>query len=266
LRCVILIPSFNTGRILPQTVQEVLRYGSEVWVILDGSTDDSGQLLEPLKTSHPGLKVLSLTANQGKGAALYHGAQQAQAAGFTHALTVDADGQHPCAAIPLFLKLAKDYPDAALMGKPVFGPEAPQLRVQGRKISNAWTNLETLGWGVPDALFGMRLYPLDALLKGFRSTRWARRFDYDTEIAVRLAWHGVPILSVPTPVRYLTAAEGGVSQFRYFRDNSVLTWMHLRLIFGSLIRLPILLYRRILHGNNPLKHAPHASPERPESP
>lgn len=249
MKPLVLIPSYNTGRILPRTVTEVLAQWPEVWVIMDGSTDDSESLLKPLLEAHSGLRVISLKKNGGKGAAVLHGTRLAQEAGFTHVLTMDADGQHPAEDIPHFLDLAKKHPKGVMMGCPVFGPEAPQLRVQGRKISNGWANLETLGWGIPDSLFGMRLYPIPALLRAFRGTIWARRFDYDTEISVRLAWQGVPMLAVPTKVRYLTAEEGGVSQFRYFRDNSVLTWMHLRLLIGFLWRIPLLLIR----GRNPLK-------------
>jgi glycosyltransferase involved in cell wall biosynthesis len=249
MKSLVLIPSYNTGRILPLTVAEVLAQWPDVWVIMDGSTDDSAALLQPLLKAHPGLRVIALAKNGGKGAAVLHGTKLAHEAGFTHVLTIDADGQHPAEDIPHFLKLATDHPEAVMMGCPVFGPEAPQLRVQGRKISNGWANLETLGWGIPDSLFGMRLYPIVPLLRAFRGTIWARRFDYDTEIAVRLAWQGVPMMAVPTKVRYLTAEEGGVSQFRYFRDNSVLTWMHFRLLLGFMVRIPLLLIR----GRNPLK-------------
>ncbi len=249
MKPLVLIPSYNTGRILPRTVAEVLAQWPEVWVVMDGCTDDSGALLKPLLEAHAGLRVISIPKNGGKGAAVLHGTRLAQEAGFTHVLTIDADGQHPAEDIPHFLELAKQHPEAAMMGCPIFGPEAPQLRVQGRKISNGWTNIETLGWGVPDSLFGMRLYPVPALLSAFRGTIWARRFDYDTEISVRLAWQGVPMIAVPTKVRYLTAEEGGVSQFRYFRDNAVLTWMHFRLLLGFLWRIPLLLLR----GRNPLK-------------
>jgi hypothetical protein len=169
-------------------------------------------------------------------------------------LTIDADGQHPTPFIPKFLELSAAHPDAVIMGTPVFGPEAPQVRVQGRKLSNGWTNLETLNWGIPDSLFGMRLYPVAPLLRAFESTRWARRFDYDTEIAVRLAWHSVPMLRLPTPVRYLSREEGGVSQFRYLRDNTLLTWMHFRLLVGLFVRLPALVYGRFTRGGNPLRH------------
>jgi glycosyltransferase involved in cell wall biosynthesis len=253
MKFLVLIPSYNTGRILPQTVIEVLQHASDVWVIMDGSTDGSEKLLEPLREQHPGLRVVLLEKNGGKGAAVLHGVKLAHDAGFTHVLTIDADGQHPTQFIPLFFKLAEEHPAAVLMGTPLFGPEAPQLRVQGRKISNGWANLETLNWGIPDSLFGMRMYPIPALLRAFQSTRWARRFDYDTEIAVRLAWQGTAMLKVPTPVRYLTREEGGVTQFRYFRDNTVLTWMHLRLFLGFLFRLPMLVWK-LGKGGNPLRH------------
>lgn len=252
MKILVLIPSYNTGRILPQTVTDVLKHWPEVWVVMDGSTDGSAALLEPLKATASGLRVISIEKNGGKGAAVLHGTRLAHEAGYTHVLTMDADGQHPTDDIPRFVTLAQKYPQAVMMGTPVFGPEAPQLRVQGRKISNMWANLETLNWGIPDTLFGMRLYPIPLLLRAFRGTIWARRFDYDTEIAVRLAWQGAPMLAVPTTVRYLTQEEGGVSQFRYFRDNSVLTWMHARLLFGFGWRFPLLLLR-IGRGGNPLR-------------
>lgn len=249
MKPLVLIPSYNTGRILLRTVTEALAQWPEVWVVVDGSTDASESSLTPLLGANSGLRVISLPKNGGKGAAILHGTRLAEEAGFTHVLTIDADGQHPTENIPDFLNLSKQHPEAALMGCPIFGPEAPQLRVQGRKISNGWTTVETLGWGIPDSLFGMRMYPIPALLRAFQGTRWARRFDYDNEIAVRLAWQGVPVITVPTKVRYLTKEEGGVSQFRYFRDNAVLTWMHFRLLIGFLWRLPLLLMR----GRNPLK-------------
>lgn len=252
MKPLILIPTYNTGAILPRTVAETLAQWPQVWVVVDGSTDGSAALLDDLKNAHPGLRVLTLPHNQGKGAAVLHGVAEAAKAGFTHVLTLDADGQHPTREIPRFLALAEAHPEAALMGRPVFGPEAPQLRVQGRKLSNVWAHIETLGWGIPDSLFGMRLYPVEDLLRAFAATSWARRFDYDTEIAVRMAWHGVPMLVVPTPVRYLTRAEGGVSQFRYFRDNTLLTWMHARLLLGSILRLPRLLWLQA-KGGNPLR-------------
>ncbi len=259
MKPLLLVPTYNTGRILSHTVAELLARWPDVWVVVDGSRDGSAERLAPLVAAHPGLRVLSLPENRGKGAALLHGVEAAAAGGFTHVLTVDADGQHPADLVPRFLELAGRHPQAALMGRPVFGPEAPQVRVQGRKLSNFMTHVETLAWGIPDSLFGMRLYPVDAFLQAFRGTRWGRRFDYDAELAVRLAWQGVPMLTVPVPVRYLTSAEGGVSQFRYLRDNALLTWMHARLLAGAILRLPRLCLQR-LRGGNPLR-GQHVSPE-----
>lgn len=249
VRPLILIPSYNTGAILAPTVAAVLTQGIPTWVVIDGSTDGSQTLLECfLGGNHAGFRVILLDRNTGKGAAIFTGLHQALAAGFTHVLCMDADGQHPVKFIPEFLRLSTKHPEAMILGRPLFDESAPPLRVSGRKISNFWVNLETLGWGVDDSLFGMRVYPAADLLVVMEQTRFARRFDFDPEVAVRLAWRGVPAINLPTPVRYPSKEEGGVSQFRYFRDNSLLTRMHFRLFFGCLLRIPMLLCR----GANPL--------------
>ena len=246
-RPVVLSPSYNTGPILPTTVAAALAMDVPVRVVIDGSTDGSPALLAPLE-SDPRLQVVRLEKNAGKGSAVLHGTRDALAEGFTHVLCMDADGQHPAELIPRYFGYSAMYPEAAVFGRPVFDASAPALRVNGRKVSNFWANLETLGWGIDDSLFGMRLYPAKELVEVFESTCFARRFDFDPEVAVRLAWRGVPILNLPTPVRYLTREEGGVSQFRYLRDNALLTWMHTRLLIGFLARLPWL----ALRGENPL--------------
>ena len=250
----ILIPSYNTGKILPQTVVGVLKFKTPVWVIIDGSTDDSMSHLALIDDRL--LEVIHLEKNGGKGAAVYAGIKRAVARGYSHVLTMDADGQHPAEAIPSYLEMAAAHPRAALFGRPVFDASAPSLRVGGRKISNFWANLETLGWGIDDSLFGMRLYPAGELLAVFESTSYARRFDFDPEVAVRLAWRKVSIINLPTPVRYPSREEGGISQFRYVRDNLLLTGMHIRLMGEFLVRLPWLLRRR----ENPLEAGNPPSP------
>lgn len=240
----VLIPSFNPGVKVKNTVLEALQYWSPVWVVVDGSNDGSKELLEELALSESGLKVVALPVNSGKGAAVLEGITLAQQAGFTHVLTMDSDGQHPAYKIPEFMALSESDPDAMILGIPDFGSEAPSLRVKGRKISNWWANLETFWMGIGDSLFGFRVYPIEPLCSIMENSRWMRRFDFDPEAAVRLCWAGVRPVNVVAPVRYFSKAEGGVSHFQYFRDNKLLTWMHTRLVIGMLLRLPVIAYRK----------------------
>jgi hypothetical protein len=160
-------------------------------------------------------------------------------------LTLDADCQHPADRIPAFMKASMENPAALVLGKPVFDASAPRLRVMGRQISNWCANLETLWEGIGDSLFGMRVYPAGLLLQIMESQIWMRRFDFDVEAAVRLVWRGARPINLPARVRYFRPEEGGVSHFNYLRDNLLLSWMHLRLSAGFLLRLPLLLARKI---------------------
>lgn len=241
----VLIPSYNTGAVLFETVREVRRFWAPVWVVTDGSTDGTGEGLQVVAAADPDLRVIRLSRNRGKGAAVLAGLQAAAAAGFSHALVMDSDGQHPAAAVPDMMARSIAMPDALILGVPIFDANAPALRVSGRRISNWWANLETLWVGIGDSLFGFRVYPVAALLSVMTCNVWMRGFDFDPEAAVRLGWKGRPLVNVPAPVRYLRPEEGGVSHFRYGRDNALLAWMHIRLMFGFLWRLPLLLLRRL---------------------
>ncbi|MHB8255499.1 MAG: glycosyltransferase family 2 protein [Acidiferrobacter sp.] len=239
----VVIPSYNPGDIVYETVAAARRYWGPVWVVVDGSTDGTGEGLQKLAQTDPALRVIVLTRNQGKGAAILAGLKLADAAGYSHALTMDSDGQHPAALIPTFMKKSQAHPTAMVLGIPVFDSDAPKLRVYGRRISNRWARLETPWAGIGDSLFGFRVYPIAPLRAIMSAQRGMRRFDFDAEAVVRMSWRGVPAINLPATVRYIRPDEGGVSQFRYFRDNTLLTWMHIRLFFGLLIRLPILLKR-----------------------
>ena len=241
----VLIPSYNPGRNVIDTVRAARAQWNPVWVVVDGSTDGSAGWLHDMARQDLGLRVLVQERNQGKGAAVLAGVEQARAEGFTHALTMDSDGQHPAELIPRFMQASQAQPGAMVLGRPVFGPEAPALRVNGRKVSNGWANLETLWAGIGDSLYGFRVYPIAPLVAVMRSQRFMRRFDFDPEAAVRLCWAGVTPVNLDAPVRYLSADEGGVSHFRYLRDNTLLTWMHTRLFLGFLLRLPLLVWRRL---------------------
>jgi glycosyltransferase involved in cell wall biosynthesis len=241
----VLIPSYNPGEKVFATVRDALDRWAPVWVVVDGSTDQSAERLAQMAATEPGLRVLVLPRNRGKGAAVLFGLCQAQADGFTHALTMDSDGQHPAERIQAFMQASSAAPDAMVLGCPVFDASAPGFRVKGRRISNWWANLETLWAGIDDSLYGFRVYPIDALIAVMRPQPWMRRFDFDVEAVVRLCWRGVKPINMPAPVRYFRPEEGGVSHFNYWRDNALLTWMHFRLFWGFVVRLPLLTARRL---------------------
>lgn len=242
----VLIPSYNPGDKVYETVRLARQYWHPVWVVVDGSTDGTAAGLQALAAADDGIRVIVLPQNQGKGAAVLHGINLAAAAGYTHALTMDSDGQHPAELIPDFMAASINQPAAMVLGVPVFDASAPALRVQGRRVSNAWANLETLWAGIGDSLYGFRVYPIAPLQKVMRYQPWMRHFDFDPEAVVRLCWRGVKPVNLPAPVRYFRADEGGVSHFNYLRDNLLLSWMHLRLFLGFMLRLPMLLLKRVL--------------------
>jgi hypothetical protein len=241
----VLIPSYNTGPKLFTTVADARKYWSPVWVVVDGSTDGSAIKLLEMAQTDSSLHVIVLPHNQGKGAAVLQGLRAATQQGFTHVLTMDSDGQHPAEKIPEFMAASLADSQAMVLGKPVFDASAPALRVGGRKISNWWANLETLWQGIGDSLYGFRVYPAHMLMQLMENTRWMRHFDFDPEAAVRMCWKGARPVNIPAPVKYFKPEEGGVSHFNYLRDNLLLTGMHIRLLVGFILRLPLLIFRKI---------------------
>jgi glycosyltransferase involved in cell wall biosynthesis len=236
-RWLILLPSYNSGPKLVETMREARRYWKDVWVVIDGSTDGSADAAR----AEEGFRLIALGKNSGKGAAVEAAFRQALREGFTHALVMDADGQHAAASIPEVLQLSQDNPGCLIAGVPVFGPDAPPERVRGRMVGNSLALLETLGRGAKDSLFGFRVYPIAAALAVFDATKAGRRFDFDTVLAVRLAWAGVTTINVPVPVCYPPKASGGVTHFRYLRDNLLLARTHAGLFLRMWSRIPRLL-------------------------
>jgi glycosyltransferase involved in cell wall biosynthesis len=241
----VLIPSYNPGPKAFETVREARRFWSPVWVVVDGSDDGTAEALREMATRDEALRVIVLPRNQGKGSAVLHGIRLAASEGFTHALTMDSDGQHPAPCIPEFMARSEAEPRALVLGLPVFDASAPTIRLKGRKISNWWADLETANLGIGDSLFGFRVYPIADLIAVMRRQPWMRRFDFDPEAAVRLVWRGLEPVNVPAACRYLKPEEGGVSHFNYLRDNVLLTWMHTRLVLESVLRMPFLLWRKL---------------------
>ena len=240
----VLLPTYNTGPRLPGVIEEVLRHWQPVLVVVDGSNDRSELPVLELARREPKLSVLVLPRNSGKGAAVLAGAAWARARGFTHVLTMDADGQHPAARIADFMELSQRQPDVLVLGSPIFPANIPRERLHARKLSVGLVRWSILGGGIDDNLYGFRVYPITPLLDILGPRRTGRRYDFDTEAAVRLCWSGVRPINVPAAVRYFSRAEGGVSHFHYVRDNLTLAAMHARLLAGVIVRVPELLRHR----------------------
>ena len=240
----LLIPTYNTGPKVLETVREALAAWSPVWVVTDGSDDGTTEQLEALAANEPDLRIIRHDTNRGKGAAVLTGARLACEAGFTHLLSFDADGQHPARQIADYMARSVRHPEAMVFGKPVFPANAPTERVMGRKVANFWVDFQTAWWGIGDSLFGMRLFPIADLIAVMEATWFGRRYDFECEAGILLCWRGVPIINVPTPVRYLSKAEGGVSHYHYLRDNVRLVTLFLRHFPGALLRWPLLLAGR----------------------
>ena len=225
----VLIPTYDNPATLADVVRRAREHLADVLVIDDGSGPSAQAACRSIEAD--GLAhVYRRTRNGGKGAAVKDGFRLALERGFTHAVQIDADGQHALDDIPRFLAQARAEPDALILGEPQYDASAPASRLFGRKITCFWTRFET-GGRVDDPMCGFRVYPLwPAVRAGARGNR----MDFDIEIAVRMVWQGVPVATVPTQVRYLAPAAGGVSHFRLVADNVRISWLHTRLSIASI--------------------------------
>lgn len=236
--CVV-IPCYNHGAMMASVLARLAPFNLPVIVVDDGS-DAATQL--QLATLHaPQLSLLRLDSNQGKGAAVIHGLRAAAARGFTHAVQLDADGQHQAEDLPLMLAEAERYPDALISGQPLYDDSIPKSRLYGRYITHFWVWIETLSLSIRDSMCGFRVYPLAATLALCDRRAIGQRMDFDTEIMVRLYWQGIRSRFIPTRVTY---PASGLSHFDALYDNLRISWMHTRLFFGMLPRIPRLLAMR----------------------
>lgn len=231
----VLVPTYDNPATIRDVVMRVREHVPDVVVVDDGSGAAGRAACEAL--AEEGLAhVVHRAKNGGKGAAVKTGFAEAFRLGYTHALQVDADGQHDLSDVPRFVEVAREHPDALVLGAPRFDASAPRARQIGRKITTFWVNVETGGRVIEDPMCGFRVYPLAEAVK-VRVP--ADMMDFDPEVAVRLVWRGVPVINLPTKVRYVSRAEGGVSHFRLFKDNFLIGWMHTRLclakVFGTLM-------------------------------
>jgi len=240
IRLIALVPVYNHATMLPKVVSTLRQNGLPCLLVDDGSEALCATVIDQLADEHTIFK-LRLTPNQGKGAAIMAGLRGAQKIGYTHALQIDADGQHDLSMIPHFIAAARAAPDAVICGYPNYDASVPKLRLYARYLTHIWVWINTLSFSIPDSMCGFRVYPLSSSVSLINSIKIGKRMDFDSEILVRMYWRNQAMLWLPVQVHY---PQNGQSHFRPWRDNFLISWMHTRLFFGMLIRLPLLIWRK----------------------
>ncbi|MEZ6971742.1 MULTISPECIES: glycosyltransferase [unclassified Aeromonas] len=223
----LLIPCYNHAGPLAAVLARLAEFKLPCLLVDDGSEPVAAAALDALAAQHPWVSLLRHPHNQGKGGAVMTGLRRAHELGFSHALQVDADGQHDLADLPALLAEARQHPAALVSGRPLYDDSVPKGRLYGRYITHVWVWIETLSFAIKDSMCGFRVYPLASTCALLERVALGRRMDFDTEVMVRLHWAGVPMRFVPTRVIY---PVDGRSHFRLFRDNLDISWMHTRLV------------------------------------
>ncbi|TAK59767.1 glycosyltransferase family 2 protein [Methylobacter sp.] len=241
MKICIIIPVYNHEAAIPHVLAKLKNFGLPTLLVNDGSSTLCSQILADCVEREPDwLTLIKRSENGGKGAAVLDGFKTAQALGFSHAIQIDADGQHDVNDIPVFIEAGRQHPVALILGQPLFDKTAPKSRVYGRIIANLWVWINTLSLAIADSMCGFRLYPLAAVAELAGETHIARGMDFDIDILVRLYWQGVDMINIPTAVHY---PYDGVSHFKLWQDNMRISKAHAKLFFGMLLRIPQLLSR-----------------------
>jgi glycosyltransferase involved in cell wall biosynthesis len=239
----IVVPHYDHLEQFRRFLPRLAAVGLPIIVVDDASPGSTAEALNTLLDELPvETKLVCHSVNRGKGGAVMTGLRIANEAGFTHALQIDADGQHDCADIDFFLKAAAENPHSVICGKPIFDESISSLRYYGRFVTLLFTCIETLSCDIHDALCGYRIYPLDSIMAIINKSRLATRMAFDPELLVRAVWRGIPLRYICVNVTY---PDDGKSHFHYWRDNVEISWMHTRLLIGMVLRLPMLLAQKI---------------------
>lgn len=238
----LIVPFFNHSGAIEATLDGLAGSGVPCFLVDDGSDADCDAVLQRLGQRHASwLVLIRYPVNAGKGHAVMTGMQAAAEAGYSHGIQIDADGQHDASALPRMIEAMRSHPEAVIAGVPIYDDSVPRARLYGRYATHVWVWINTLSFDIKDSMCGFRAYPLAVALRVWREQGVGARMEFDTEIIVRLHWQGVAVVNLPVAVRY---PLDGVSHFRLWRDNLRISWMHTRLFFGMLRRLPRLLWRR----------------------
>lgn len=243
MRVCAVVPVYNHGAAVGAVVAALRGHSLPCLLVDDGSEPGCAAVLDALAADASGaIRLLRLPENQGKGGAMMAGLRAARDQGYSHALQIDADGQHDAADIPEFLRRAQARPDHLICGIPRFDDSVPRGRLYGRYVTHVWVWINTLSLQIRDSMCGFRVYPLAPTVALIDAVSIGKRMDFDVEILVRLYWRGLVIENLPTRVHYPT---DGLSHFQVWRDNLLISRMHAKLFFGMLWRAPLLLWRNL---------------------
>lgn len=238
----LLIPVYNHEKPLAAILERLAAFQLPCILVDDGSQASCASTIDHLAQQYQWLQVTRLPDNRGKGGAVKTGLLQAQTQGFSHAIQIDADGQHDLNDLEKFLTSAQTNPEAVIIGQPIFDASIPKLRYYARYLTHIWVYINTLSLSIRDSMCGYRVYPVDACAHLIRNTHLEERMAFDIEILVRLYWRQTPIVAIPTHVDY---PQDGISHFRGWEDNLRISLTHARLFFGMLLRIPQLLARHL---------------------
>ncbi|MCB1582390.1 MAG: glycosyltransferase family 2 protein [Marinicella sp.] len=241
-RFCIIIPIYNHHHKLNELLHDLSCYELPVFLIDDGSEENSRVKINTISKQYPLVELHTLPENQGKGGAVMAGLRLAFQGGFSHGIQIDADYQHDLKDIPEFMGLSSQSPKALICGVPQYDHTVNKGRYYARYLTHVWVWINTLSFDIKDSMCGFRSYPLDLTVALINRVKLGQRMNFDTEILVRLHWQQVQIINLPTKVVYHHDVP---SNFKAFKDNVGISWMHTKLFFGMLLRLPVLLFRKI---------------------
>ncbi len=241
LRIGAVVPTYRHVDRLGSVVGALAAQGLPVIVVDDGNAPDVAEKIA-VAAQEAGAQLVIRAVNGGKGAAMKDGFRAARDAGWTHALQIDADGQHDVAELPAMLSLAHEKPSDVVCAVPVYDHTIPKGRKIGREITHFWVRVETLSLEISDSMCGFRIYPLADVIHVIDHEWIGDRMDFDTEILVQLNWRGLRVIEHPTRVVY---PPDNTSNFRMFRDNVRISLMHTRLAIQAPVRVPIRMIRRL---------------------
>lgn len=244
----IIIPVYKHGKACAAVVDGLSQYSYPIMLVDDGNDGETQAYLRQIADSHPAVTLVTLPKNRGKGGAVMAGITKAHEMGWTHALQIDADGQHDLTRAPFFFAQAAANPAALICGYPEYDASVPAHRKNGRKFANAWAKIVSFERDIADTMCGFRVYPVEPTLRVFRRSYCDKRMGFDIEIIIRLIWADVPYLFFPVRVTY---PADGVSNFHVVRDNMRISWVYTRLCIGMILRLPFLLAKTIRRKRAP---------------